>query len=323
MWRGLRATIDINYLINYILNKEQKLNIKPILKYKPIEHLSNNNKPTKTINNKYLLTKDNDNNNLSYTDFLINDTLIIKSCTGTGKTSTIAKHIKEYIKTEPRTRIISLITRRTLEPQHQKNFKENDIKLTSYLDDEKDITMDHMIICINSLVQHKDTKPEEFNNCIVLIDEISSFSKALTHNETINGERKIIYSVINKLINNCKKLIVMDAHINDGVFNLIESRATKNKLFINNTFQKYQGVNAINIKDEKEFINMMTEESKQNNLFVLGSDSATEAKKIYYKCLEDNKDNNDKFELITADSGAIVNDATTQYENNLYSLVQK
>jgi len=44
MWQGLRATIDINYLINYILNKEQKLNIKPILKYKPIEHLSNTNK---------------------------------------------------------------------------------------------------------------------------------------------------------------------------------------------------------------------------------------------------------------------------------------
>ena len=168
---------------------------------------------------------------LSYDDFLKNDTLIIESCTGTGKTSAISKHIKQYIKTEPTTKIISLITRKTLEPQHQKNFKEHDINLISYLDEERNIETDHIIICINSLYQYQHIEPNELKNSILLIDETASFTNALTHNETINGERKIIYSVINKLINNCKKIICLDAHINSSVFELIESRKQQNKLF--------------------------------------------------------------------------------------------
>jgi hypothetical protein len=317
IWNKNKGAIDINYLI-FLVNFENKTKLKPIEKYKIMEKLDDKNLKCniKTINNNFLLNGNENLNNCSYDDFLKNDTLIIQSCTGTGKTSAISKHIKEYIKNEPRTKIISLITRKTLEPQHIKNFKEHDINLTSYTDDERDLETDHIIICINSLHQYKNIPSEYFKNCIVLIDEVNSFSVALTHNDTINGERKIIYSVINKLINNCKKAILMDAHINNSVFKLIESRKQPEQLFIKNTFQKYKDVDAVNIKDEHEFIKLMIEETKQDNLFVLGSDSSTEAKKIYYKCLEDNPDKqNNKFELITADSGAVVLDAAAEYED--------
>ena len=51
-------------------------------------------------NNKYLYTTDSsDDNILNYNSFCDNDTIIIESTTGTGKTTAIASHLYEYTKT--------------------------------------------------------------------------------------------------------------------------------------------------------------------------------------------------------------------------------
>ncbi len=52
----------------------------------------------KVIDNKFLYFEGGDENNMfSYDDFVRHDTIIIKSCTGTGKTTATATHYKRLL----------------------------------------------------------------------------------------------------------------------------------------------------------------------------------------------------------------------------------
>ena len=66
------------------------------------------------------------------------DTIIMKSCTGTGKTITTAQAIKAYNSTERRpNQILSIISKKSLAKQHEKSFSDAGINLTNYLDKTK------------------------------------------------------------------------------------------------------------------------------------------------------------------------------------------
>ena len=72
----------------------------------------------------------------TYDDFKNNNTAIIQSCTGTGKTTMVAKHFTKYIK-QTKTqhiKLLSIIDKITLSHQHLKSFKDNDINVLSYQD---------------------------------------------------------------------------------------------------------------------------------------------------------------------------------------------
>ena len=63
-----------------------------------------------------------------------NNTAIIQSCNGTGKTTMVAKHFTQYIK-QTKTqhiKLLSIIDKITLSHQHLKSFKDNDRKVLSY-----------------------------------------------------------------------------------------------------------------------------------------------------------------------------------------------
>ena len=85
----------------------------------------NNNVKTYTVNDKYLYDKQT-NKGLTAKIFNENDTIIIQSATGTGKTSTICSHLK---KIEGLT-CISLVAKRELAKQHHKD-------MSKYLGSEK------------------------------------------------------------------------------------------------------------------------------------------------------------------------------------------
>ena len=65
---------------------------------------------------------------LSNEDFNEYDIIIIRSCTGTGKTTAIAKRIEDYLKDDDETKFLTLTTRTTLTDQHEKSFNNIDLK---------------------------------------------------------------------------------------------------------------------------------------------------------------------------------------------------
>ena len=300
IWNNIKPTYDINYL-RYILKME------PVSRFKPYNMLSKQLE-SKQINSKYIqLTKEN----------LINsDTIIMKSCTGTGKTTTTAQAIRKYnLGLKKPKRILSIISKKSLASQHIKSFNDAEIILTNYLDKNKRLSNDNIVCCINSIMLFKDVHEYEFSNYIVYIDEIASFLNDITHNETLRGKLKLCYQILMRIVRNCHKLILSDAKINDNVFNFIRTREqVKEKTsYIENLYQKYANIPAIRVRDEQLQLQMMIEHVKTDNYFLCASDSCKTITKLYMECLKYNTA--DKFILITAYNQFEIFDASEQFKN--------
>jgi hypothetical protein len=182
--------------------------------------------------------------------------------------------------------------------------------MSSYLDVNKNVEDDNLVICLNSILIYSKYKPAFFKNYIVYIDEITTFTKHLTHNKTLNSNLKLIYVTLMKIILNCKKLILTEAIINDNVFNVIEKRLGK-KILINNEYKKYDGIQAIQYNDENKYLSFIISEVQKKNYFLFGSDSCDVITKYYSECL---KYSNNCI-LITADTKFILDDVNEQFKN--------
>jgi len=149
-----------------------------------------------------------------------------------------------------------------------------------------------------------------FKNYIVYIDEITSFLNSLTNNDTLNSTLKGVYVVLMKIINNAHKVIVSDATINDNTFSFLNKRT--DKLFIENTFKKYDNITVYKMNDENEFLNKLKEHVKNDNYFLFGCDSKDIIDKYYLEVGDKNEDNK---EIITSTEKFEIIDASTQFKN--------
>ena len=305
IWQTNLANIDINYLY-WLLGMEQLPKFKI---YAPISDPAL--LTTITTDSKYI--------NIEPEQMMSNDTICLKSCTGTGKTTATAKAFKQYNSTQRKAKkILSIVSKKSLASQHIKSFGDEGIQLTSYLDEDKKITKDNITVCINSIMLLKDLTISELSNYIVYIDEVTSFLKDVTHNETLRGKQRICYTILMKIIKHCHKLVVSDALISDNVFNFIRTRSNMkpSKLYIENSFKKYANVKAIRIRDENMYLEQMMDNVKQGRYFLSASDSCKTITKFYHKCLEEARPEDvDKFILITSKNQFQITDASEQFRN--------
>lgn len=299
IYNSNKGEININYM-NSILQDKKIFSHRNI---KTMENI-NDNIEINNINSEYL--------NLGEEEFKYK-TIIIKSDTGTGKTTTISKNIKKIMDENKNLNLISLVPRISLSFQHIKNFKNNNINLLSYqeLNKKRAIEYEHkdIVCCINSLLLLKDMY---FEDTILFIDEIDSFIQSIIDNSTLK-EQKQIYALLMKMINKCNILILSDATINDVIFKFCEKRDDKNKIFINNKYKANKGTHAIQCLNENEFMNLMKTDIENKKYFLACSDKADKITELY---------NNDKkyaseedFILITADSKIQIKDAQEEFKN--------
>jgi len=276
IWKGIKAKIPINYFCKL-------LNI-PAVKYHkevPEDELYNEityyEETTRYVNTKFV--------NLTYEDFIDNDTLIIESGTGTGKTTCVSKLFKKLKQDEERCTILSIVNLISLARQQKITFAKNGVKLTMYNDKQvspaKIISSD-ACICVNSLWKLSECN---FKNKIVYIDEIYALCMSLTHNETLKEQRLIIPTLYN-IITTCRKLIVSDAHIFNNVMELLNPRifdAKKTYVHYYNYYKKYHGTPAVRYNDENEFYKAIEKNVLDGESFSFGSDSKSVIEKWYWK----------------------------------------
>jgi hypothetical protein len=328
IWNSINGSIDINYLTNLLeidrIYKYKKINYDTTYNFNNVECVEYKNnfvcdKEDPLILKKFKKIISNDAKiQFDYKKFTINETIILKSDTGTGKTTAISSHVKKLMNEKPDIKFLSIVDRRSLALQHKKNFK--DINIKSYKDSNIDpFKVNSYVICINSLNKLAALTNEEINNYVIFIDEINSFLE-LTHNDTLNCNIKHVYTLLKRLIRYAKKVIVSDAVILENVFDLLKIRINeteeKKTLFITNTFKKYEGIKAVHVKDEGEFLNKLKNECKSGNPFLFGCDSATIATRFYNACMAEAPENfKDRFLLLTASTNIDITDAETQFEN--------
>ena len=311
-WNNNGGVIDINYLIKRI-NKEQKKNLKIIEKFKPVDL---DFKPDPKIfkfvefNKKYLEYQQEVFNN--------NETILIQSTTGTGKTTSTAKYVKCYIDNNPNIRFLSLVNLIKLNEQQLETFKNEGLKLVNYQEStDKELKNNNIICCLNSIHNKLRWLDDEENlkNYIVYIDEITSFIESLIHNDKLNNSLQQTYLLLMSIIKKCHKLILSDAILTPNVLNLIDKREKANKIFIKNTFQKYKAIEAIRQNDENLFLDKIRDHIKNDNYFLFGADSKTVITKYFNETIKQFDSKKDNFILITADTVKKIKNVKEEFKN--------
>lgn len=308
LWNANNGCIDINYLILRI-NKEQKIKLPIINKCKSLPQLEipSNIKQIK-FNKKFLEIDDDIFNN--------NDTLIIKSDTGTGKTTYTSSQIKKYFNyIGEKYQFISIVNLINLCKQQSCTFKKNNLDIKSYKTDKVDYFEDNFIICINSLKKLDLMDDDFFIDKIIYIDEINSFLEGLTHNKNLDNYIKIIYEILIKLLKKAHKIIATDATILNNVFDFFKFRDVNKTIFIINEYKKYKGIKAIRVKNENLFLDKLNNDIKNNKYFLFGCDSCEIVTKLYLKFTKDYPEKTKNMILITSDSKFDIDDASEDFKN--------
>jgi hypothetical protein len=317
IWKENKGQLTFNYLYYMKCKTDEEYNIKKlemVRPYKPVMFNDISNIKTIQYNNKYVYDKNNKDEQLNIKYFNEYNTIILKSNTGTGKTTAIKNLMIETMEAPENkdNKFLSIVHLKTLSQAHAQVF--NKINVKNY-EDDIDINNDNITICLNSILKYQNFEPHRFNNYIVYIDEITSLLLSLTHNDTLNDKLKFVYIVLMRIVNNCKKLILSDATINDGVFYLLEKRNIKHEpLMVINNFVKFENIKINIMNDELKFIKKIIKDVKTNNPFLYAADSKNIIKQHFNKAAEYSKDK-DNLLLITSEDKLKITDANEQFKN--------
>ena len=309
-WSHNLGVIDINYLVHVL--KQEGHDLEYIQKYKELKAITFKGAHQQiNINNKRLYEIDAAPDNIfNYELFKQNETIVIQSCTGSGKTTAVAAHTGKYLKEHPTYKLISLTNKRNLSDQHLQSFAA--LKLTDYRAMSAEYRGENITVCLNSINKISSLGPEQLSRCIVYIDEIDSFLK-LTHNTTLKDEREIFLQ-LTKIIKCAHKVIVSDAIIRDNVFEFLKHRTPP--LLVNNLFKKFEGVPAKRIRNEENFLNEIKEHIQSDQPFLFGCDSCDTVTKFYHNAKETaTTEQAAKMVLITSETDFEVGNASQTFKN--------
>lgn len=118
------------------------------------------------------------------------------------------------------------------------------------------------------------------------------------------------------IIKNCKKIIITDATINKNVLNLISTRKKANKtVYIENTNQKFSNIEAKYMRDEEEFLNIVRKSIENKEYFLFGCDGCSKVEKICKFLMNEYKDQQKDFILITGNTTYRPTDASKEFKN--------
>jgi len=133
---------------------------------------------------------------------------------------------------------------------------------------------------------------------------------------------KKIYLLLMKLIKNAHKVIVSDALINDVVLELLKYRTNEDKIYIVNSYKKFENIEAVKINNENYFLSTIKNKILNGIPFLFPCDSCETITNFYLECLKTApNEHKDKFILITADSKIKTNDATKELKNKFDFIV--
>jgi len=270
IFKGLKTEkIDISLLFN--ISKTKPIGFHKI--FKDLEYP----KDTKYINKEKLGYEAFE----EFKNLTDKNVFLIKSDTGTGKTTSFNHYIKKTNK-----KFISLVSRQLLGKEQQENLKKLGIDSKFYLEDDFDYG-DNIIICADSLLSIKGF---DFSEYVIFIDEFNSVIEYLSTSTTfIKEHRTIISDIIYDMIERSELLFAVDADISKVSYDFINSITPIQ--FIVNEYKHFKGVKYYIYNDAEEFIKKL----KEQNKFLLCSDSASVIENLnvdidFYKIIGRNKD---------------------------------
>lgn len=255
----------------------------------------NTKKPDKKFNRQYV-SKSLKN---SYFNKFENNNIVLKSDTGTGKTSSFASYIKKTNKN-----FISIGSRISLCDAHYETFIETGLDCCHYKNHEGKFKQgDNIVIMLDSIHKIRDI---DLSNYVIYLDEFAFLTEYLITSSTLNEKRIIAFRLMMKCITSCKQFICTDADIGPICISLLDLLNVKYQ-FHKNSFQNAKGVKCV----ELETGTIMIEKMKKLNKYLVCCDSKTVADGLY-KEMEDSD-----IGLFTSDHKGTIN--LEDYKKAIYS----
>jgi hypothetical protein len=201
-------------------------------------------------------------------DKYINKDILVKSDTGTGKTTSFISYVKNNNKN-----FISIVSRVSLGLAQYHTMIEEGLEVKFYQYHEEFEPNDNIIITIDSI---RRLYKLDLKNHIIFLDEFNSLTQYLHTSETLNNTRYPIYKKFNNILKYSKQIICVDADINDISIQFYKNLNRNSNIYIKNSYKHNKGVEATEIKNIDELIKRLKKEPK----FLLCCDSKASVEMI-------------------------------------------
>ena len=275
IWNSLDTSkIDIMFSFNYCKMK--------IAFFKDFELLEDCT-IDKTINERYLDAK----------LFDYSDSLIIKSATGTGKTTSFINYVKKN-----NAPFIIITTRQTMASNLYDTCLSHNLDVKLYSKD-KFKEGDDLIIQLDS-IRKIESWSDKFKNYTIFLDEVNSLISYLNLSTTLKNKRLDCFVILNRLIKKCKKLISVDADITFASYNFIKTLRPATK-FILNEKKAWEGIN-VQFVTEQKILEIIAKDKGAKHICM-------DSKKLANAYSEKLKDDLDNIVVYDSDSKNIENPA--------------
>tara|TARA_R100000654_G_scaffold24805_2_gene47984 strand:+ start:669 stop:3713 length:3045 start_codon:yes stop_codon:yes gene_type:complete len=207
---------------------------------------------------------------------------VVKSDTGTGKTTSFYSYVKEHHKDRGDwgTGFISLTSRISLAEEQYNIFNNNDLECRFYKHVDKDRPLDEnesVVVQIDSIAKlSRGLFYGWYSDYIIYLDEFNSLVEYLITSPTLENKRIEVFYSLKELLVHAKQVIMTDADISDTSLQLLKIFDIPYE-YIRNTYSHNKGVHAEEIFSRNHFLNKIKKEKK----FLCCCDSKTEAEIIY------------------------------------------
>lgn len=258
-----KSTIDYSNLNNGITNNYEKINRTKLGKIKTFKE------------------------DAGFVELTKYDDIIIKSDTGTGKTTLVI----DYMRENKENTILSIVSRCSLANAHYNEFLKKDITIYNYqLCHERYFTSNkqNLIICADSLLRLYKL---DFTNKIVFLDEFDSLIKHIINSPTIK-KRVQIWNLFRKILKKCKKIICVDADITSSRIQILNNLGRKFSI-IENTFKHNKdkfngkGIKMTESLNDIDFMNLIHNHPSKRKLICC--DSKKQSEVIFDEIIKKNK----------------------------------
>ena len=215
-----------------------------------------------------------------YDDYM-DKCLVVRSDTGTGKTTSMKNHLKKNNKP-----FISIVSRISLGREQNKIFNKAGIDCKYWQEIQDDLekrnenrhwdnqlkwdSVEGKNICITIDSLCKLSAFENFEGYKIYLDEFNSLVEYFTTCGNMGNKRVAVYTLFRKILKQCEMIVCSDADISDNSLILLKNWDI-NYLYINNKYKHNNGINATEINKFDDFMEKLNSEPK----FMCCADSKT------------------------------------------------
>lgn len=219
--------------------------------------------------------------------------VIVKSDTGTGKTTAM----KNFLKNNPDIPFISIVSRLSLGKEQNEVFCKAGIDSNWFKDVSKEIWSmegENLVIQVDSLVKLSKWEEDIFNSYVIYLDEFNSLIEYFIDCPNLDDKRICIKRMLKRIIVNAEQVIMTDAHISDTCMKYLEQLGLGEapKIFVENKYKhnaKNGGIKTRELYDNEDITLELQYKLTNNEPFMVCCDSKNVCDVLYHELNRDKR----------------------------------